>query len=76
MSKILRAFIFREFFGQFVTAKIGSLAAKEGILKYLKSKIHKFDDKVRATSLNDKNDLRVVFIMTMWKKFEYCESHC
>ena len=70
MSKILRAFIFREFFGQFV------IAAKEGILKHLKSKIHKFDDKVRTTSLKDKNDLRVVFIMTMYKEFEYCELHC
>mgnify|MGYP007011636107 CR=1 FL=1 len=76
MSKILRTFIFREFFGQFVTAKIGSLATKEGILKNLKSKIHKFDDKVRTTSLNDKNDLRVVFIMIMYKEFEYYESHC
>ncbi len=32
--------------------------------------------RLSSAPLKDKNDLRVVFIMTMWKKFEYCESHC
>lgn len=32
--------------------------------------------RLSSAPLNDKNDLRVVFIMAMYKEFEYCELHC